>query len=348
MGQFDLRSLVLFHTFGKVKQRQMPYFLRTITLCIFFIIVDFCTACTSQNDENERHTEPVKDSILLMVLGVSQDAGYPQIGCEKKCCVAFYEGRETKKHVTSLALMDGKTGEYWLLEATPDIAAQLHKVQEQRPTRSFQMPSGIFLTHAHMGHYSGLVHFGKEAFGAKSVKVYGMPRMNTFLRDNGPWSQLITMRNIELITLKDDSTIRFNNGLSIQPIRVPHRDEYSETVGFRISTDHKKVLFIPDIDKWERWDHSILNEIRSVDLALLDGTFFDIGELPGRDMKEIPHPFVSESMKLFQALPDSVRAKIMFIHFNHTNPLLLFKSPEKDSVRAKGFRIAEEGMKIVL
>ena len=113
-------------------------------------------------------------------------------------------------------------------------------------------------------------------------------------------------------------------------------------------TDQKKVLFIPDIDKWERWDHSILNEIRSVDLALLDGTFFDIGELPGRDMKEIPHPFVSESMMLFQALPDSVRAKIMFIHFNHTNPLLRSKSPEKDAVRAKGFRIAEEGMKIAL
>ena len=326
----------------------MLFYLRYLTYCIFFMILDLCTACISHKDENVGIIQSRNDNIFLLVLGVSQDAGYPQIGCEKKCCVAFHEGRELKKHITSLALLDSETGEYWLLEATPDIAAQLHKVQEQRLARSFQMPSGIFLTHAHMGHYSGLMHLGKEAFGAKSVKVYGMPRMNTFLRDNGPWSQLITTQNIELITLKDDSTIRFNNGLSIQPIRVPHRDEYSETVGFRIMTDQKKVLFIPDIDKWERWDHSILNEIRSVDLALLDGTFFDIGELPGRDMKEIPHPFVSESMMLFQALPDSVRSKIMFIHFNHTNPLLRFKSPEKDAVRAKGFRIAEEGMKIAL
>lgn len=326
----------------------MPHLLRFITHCVVFIIVDLCIACTSQIDENERDVETEKAGIFLLVLGVCQDAGYPQLGCEKKCCVAFHEGRETKKHVTSLALFNAKTGEYWLLEATPDIAAQLHKVQELRPERPFQMPSGIFLTHAHIGHYSGLMQLGKEAFGANSVKVYGMPRMNAFLRDNGPWSQLVATRNIALITLNDDSTIHLPNGLSVQTMRVPHRDEFSETVGFRIITDQKKILFIPDIDKWEKWDHSILNEIRNVDLALLDGTFFDIGELPGRDMNEIPHPFVSESMTLFQALPDSVKEKIMFIHFNHTNPLLRSMSPEKDSVRAKGFRVAEEGMKIAL
>lgn len=149
-----------------------------------------------------------------------------------------------------------------------------------------------------------------------------MPRLDTFLRNNGPWSQLVDLQNIVLQTLQSDSSIQLSEQLRVTPLEVPHRDEYSETVGYQISGSEKSVLFIPDIDKWEQWEHSIATEIAKVDYAFLDATFFSDGELPGRDMSKIPHPFVSETMNLLADLPLSQRQKVHFIHFNHTNPLL--------------------------
>ena len=49
-----------------------------------------------------------------------------------------------------------------------------------------------------MGHYSGLLFLGKEALGGQSVPVFALPRMRQFLRNNGPWEQLISEKNIAL------------------------------------------------------------------------------------------------------------------------------------------------------
>ncbi len=58
--------------------------------------------------------------------------------------------------------------------------------------------------------------------------------------------------------------------------------------------------------------------------------------------------FVQESMQLFDALPAKEKEKIMFIHFNHTNPLLKEQSEEARLVKSKGFRIAEVNLRIGL
>jgi len=281
---------------------------------------------------------------FIVVLGITQDAGYPQMGCEKSCCKSFWEGREKKKLVTCLALVDRTTDQYWLLEATPDIREQLKKTQSYIKMVPDYSPDGIFLTHAHIGHYTGLMEFGKEAMGSSGIPVWVMPRMDSFLRNNGPWSQLVQMNNIALHKLNTDTEVNLNSSIHLQPVRVPHRDEYSETIGFIISGKKKKILFIPDIDKWEKWDKDIENEIGQVDKAILDATFYNKDELPGRDINQVPHPFVEESMTLFSSLTPEAKSKIIFIHFNHTNPLLKQKSVEKENVIRKGFNIAEEKM----
>jgi pyrroloquinoline quinone biosynthesis protein B len=303
-------------------------------------------SCDSKGSDATIKERQLPDRFIV-VLGVTQDAGYPQIGCEKECCSAFWQGKEEKKYVTCLALVDRKANQYWLFEATPDITHQLHTLQSYLASPDYS-PDGIFITHAHIGHYSGLMQLGREAMGANAVPVWAMPRLDSFLRNNGPWSQLVSLNNIRLQNLHADSTIHLNASLNITPVLVPHRDEFSETVGFIIESDKKKVLFIPDIDKWEKWSRNIANEISKMDIALLDGTFYKNGELPGRDMSEVPHPFVEESLQRFAALPATERAKIWFIHFNHTNPLLKKISAEKDKVKAAGFGVTEEGMVIEL
>ena len=310
-----------------------------------FLIVSVLITAMGCKDEKQFPAEAVKKSLpekFIVVLGVAQDAGYPQGGCEKDCCKVYWDGKEEKKLVTCLALVDRTASQYWLFEATPDIAQQLKNVQSYITNAPDYSPDGIYITHAHIGHYTGLMQLGREAMGTKNIPVYAMPRLDSFLQSNGPWSQLVQLNNIKLQPLQADSTIQLNASFKVTPVKVPHRDEYSETVGFVIETDKKKVLFIPDIDKWEKWGRDIVAEIGKVDIALLDGTFYKNGELPGRDMSEVPHPFVEESMQKFSSLTSAEKSKIVFIHFNHTNPLLKKQSAEKERVKRDGFGVAEE------
>ena len=175
-----------------------------------------------------------------------------------------------------------------------------------------------------------------------------MPRMHDFLSTNGPWDQLVRYRNISLKPLADDETVVLATHLSVTPFLVPHRDEYSETVGYRIAGPDRTAVFIPDIDKWDRWQTDIRDVVRSVDYALVDAAFFADGELPGRDMSRIPHPFVSESMALLDDLSAEEKSRVIFIHRNHSNPLLNADSPEHAIVRERGFRVAFEGMRLAL
>jgi pyrroloquinoline quinone biosynthesis protein B len=283
-------------------------------------------------------TEP-----YLYVLGIAQDAGYPQAGCEKECCQRVYENPENERYTVSLALVDPISNENWVFDATPNFKEQLKMLSDQLK-KPGNLPNGIFLTHAHMGHYTGLMHLGREVMGAKEVSVFAMPKMKLYLENNGPWSQLVDLNNISLKEIKHDSAQILNERISVTPLLVPHRDEYSETVGFLINVNSKKVLFIPDIDKWSKWDKDIISYIKQVDIALLDATFFKDGEIKGRAMSEIPHPFVEESIDLFKDLSESDKGKVHFIHFNHTNPLLIDGSAAQKTVLNNGFKIAKQGV----
>ena len=282
----------------------------------------------------------VNSKYSLKILGVVQDGGLPHLGSNRLCC----ENIEQKRHVTSIMLINNENNESYLFDASPDINEQLNFMGD----RIKKDLKGVFLTHAHIGHYTGLMYFGREALNSKSINVYAMPRMKKFLEKNGPWSQLVSLQNILITELKNNSKLSIDQNVIIQPIEVPHRAEFSETVGYKIYGPNKTALFIPDIDKWYLWEKSIIDEIKQVDYALIDATFYDSKEVSYRDLSEIPHPFVVESMELFDLIEDEEKNKIFFIHLNHTNPLLDKDSDQYKFVKGKGYNIAEEGMKLKL
>ncbi len=283
------------------------------------------------------------DEVFILVTGTVQDAGYPQIGCQKACCEAYWKGDRKKEFVSSIAVIDPNEQEYWLFDCGPDIVPQLQMVNNYLHSDRFLYPSGIFLTHAHIGHYTGLMYLGKEAMDAKEIPVFVMPRMKTFLESSGPWDQLVTRKNIALIDMEAESPVKISERLEVIALKVPHRDEYSETVGFKIIGKSASALFIPDIDKWDLWDKDILREIKQTDYAFLDGTFYSESEIPGRDMNEIPHPFILESVSMFSDLDSEVKKTVQFIHFNHTNPILDPGSIESAGLEELGFGIARQG-----
>lgn len=277
----------------------------------------------------------------IVVLGIAQDGGYPQIGCENECKTAW-DDPSKERFVVSMAIVDEEAGKWWLVEATPDLPDQLEYFRVQTDGKFPYLPEGVFLTHAHMGHYTGLLHFGREVLGADRIPVYVLPRFADFLRENGPWDQLVALENIVINELRPEHELSLSDDVSIKTHVVPHRDEYSETAGFSIRTGEIRSLFIPDIDKWSKWDKSIIKEVSAVDRAFLDGSFFENGELPNRDMSQIPHPFVAETMDLFKQEVDSIRSKVYFIHFNHTNPLL-WDQTTLLKVLDGGFNVATQG-----
>ena len=190
------------------------------------------------------------------------------------------------------------------------------------------------------------MHLGREVIGAKSVPVYAMPKMNKYLKQNAPWSQLVSLKNILIKKLNDEKTVKLNKRISLTPFLVPHRDEFSETVGFKIEGPNKSIIFIPDIDKWDKFDKDILKIVSTNDVALLDGSFYQNGEIPGRDISEIPHPFIIETIDLMKSISDL--SDIFFIHMNHTNPALIQDSNAKKNILDSGFKIAEFGQMISL
>lgn len=290
--------------------------------------------------------------VEFVILGIGQDGGAPQIDQQND---PGWESADLRLLAASGALLDHRSGKRFLFEATPDIREQLHALNAAIGATDNSDPlglSGVFLTHAHIGHYAGLIFAGHESAGSKNLNVFAMPRMMDFLKTNGPWDQLVRYSNIVLEPLRDNDKTPVGESLFVTPHLVPHRDEYSETVGFVIQGPSKSVLFLPDIDDWDRWEKEygirIEDIIAEVDFAYLDATFFDDNELPGRDMSEIPHPRLFDSMRRFSGLAATEQRKIRFFHINHTNHVRYDDSKERQLVQEMGFSLARQNERVCL
>ena len=264
-----------------------------------------------------------------------------------------WQDKSLQLWAASAALIDHRSGERYLFEATPDMREQLNFLDTLIPNKTGPLGlSGVFLTHAHIGHYAGLIFVGHESAGAKNLQVFAMPRMQTYIETNGPWDQLVRYKNIAITPLANKEPATLGRGISVTPHLVPHRDEYSETAGFVIKGPSKAILFLPDIDDWDRWEAeystSIEDMIAKIDVAYLDATFFDNNELPGRDMTKIPHPRVTDSIKRFSNLARTEQNKVRFFHINHTNKARFEDSPEHQAIIEAGYNVAKRGERTCL
>jgi len=115
-------------------------------------------------------------------------------------------------------------------------------------------------------------------------------------------------------------------------------------VAYLIRGPGRTILWLPDIDRWDRWDRRLADFLAHPDLiAFVDGTFFSADEIPGRSIADIPHPLVPDTMESLAGV--SARGRVFFVHLNHTNRLLW----DADAVRAieeKGFAVAREGQTV--
>ena len=274
----------------------------------------------------------------LVVLGVAQDGGHPQAGCPRSCCAGAFADPAAGHLGSAVGLRDG--GDAWLFDASPDLGRQAWRLGGAL--------RGVFLTHAHVGHYAGVLQLGKEAWAAHRMPLYAMPAMEAFIRANQPFASVISDGHAEVRPLAAGVPVQLSPRLTVTPWAVPHRGPWSETIALHVQGPRASALYLPDIDAWEPWAHDLATVVASVDALFIDGTFYSADELPGRDLATIPHPTVRSTMDRLAGLSDALRARVRFIHLNHSNPLLDPRSEASAEVGRRGSRVAREGDQVGL
>jgi pyrroloquinoline quinone biosynthesis protein B len=273
----------------------------------------------------------------VIVLGIAQDGGRPQAGCRRQCCAAG----QPERHPACLAIVDPRAGHRWLIDATPALPAQLRMLDETTGITE-RVIDGVFLTHAHIGHYTGLIHLGREAMAVEHVPVWCGDRLRQMIAAHDPWRRLIEHGHV---TVHPDDTVHLADDITVRALPVPHRDEISDTVGYMISGPTRSVLWLPDIDSWEAWDQvgtHLEDILDTVDIAWIDATFWDDDELE-RDMSLIPHPRARATLERLSSSRPDLLDRVRFVHLNHTNPLLDPMSSQTHTTEAAGARVSAQG-----
>jgi pyrroloquinoline quinone biosynthesis protein B len=285
--------------------------------------------------------EPAAGSPYAVVLGIAQDGGVPHAGCRQELCVRARRDPSARRDVASLGIVDPAAGKRFLIDATPDFGAQIERLGGR--------PDGILLTHAHIGHYLGLAQLGREVMGTRRLPVYATPSMAGFLRANLPWSRLVKLENIAIQEIAPGRELALTPSIRVTPLRVPHRDEDSDTMAYLVRGPKRAVLWLPDIDRWEKWDRRLADVLadRSI-TAFLDGTFYSADEIPGRSIEDIPHPLVPDTLRLLMDAGADVKGRLYFTHLNHTNRLLLEDARASAELARSGAAVASEGQVVEL
>tara|TARA_B100000614_G_scaffold259021_1_gene282664 strand:+ start:605 stop:1453 length:849 start_codon:yes stop_codon:yes gene_type:complete len=279
----------------------------------------------------------------VTLLGIAQDGGRPQPLCAKPCCANVGLGERAFPTSLGVKFEDSSTH---LFDATRNLGEQLEIWQEN-------LPSHVWLTHAHFGHVDGLGLFGRETIGAKGIILHVSQQMQKLIQSTPQWAIMLEQGVFTLDVFSTGEAIDCGSE-SIIPLLIPHRDELSDMHAFVVRGRNKSMLYLPDHDSWEQtlsmYGCKLIREWFEkfdIDTALVDGTFWSQHELSGRLQDEVPHPPVSQTIAhLGSRLPTD--AEVFFIHLNHTNPLYDRTSSAYGTVESMGWKIGEQGMRIIL
>lgn len=224
---------------------------------------------------------------------------------------------------------DEGRGVNYLFDVSPDIR---HHIGDE-------FIDGIFLSHAHLGHVTGLLYFGKEAANTEEVPVHCSGTVAEFLAETSPYRLLIDRNNIDV---REFSAGKAQNvmGITVTPVNVENKGYVpTDTYGFVIRTQDTTLFYVSDMDEWTE---DAVARVRDADIAIIDGCFWSREEI--ERYENVPHPPIRESMERLE----DIDTDIYFTHMNHTNPVLDPESDERQQVEENGFTVAEDGMEIEL
>ena len=280
-------------------------------------------------------------AVEAVILGIAQDGGVPHLGCRQELCVRARRDPSTRRLVASLGLVDHAAGRRFVIDATPDFAAQVDRLGG--------LPDAILLTHAHIGHYLGLAQLGREVLGAKRMPVYCTASMARFLRENRPWKRLVELENIEIHEVAAGNGVPADLFLASDrnPGSTPRRgfrhrrlSHLGAEPGASLAARHRQVGKVGPLRSPTSFRETAASRVRRRNLFLGRR---DPGPV---DRRHPPSPGARDGGSLRRGAPDAP-SRAIFVHLNHTNRLL-WDAAARRNLERKGFGIAREGERFPL
>jgi len=286
--------------------------------------------------------------VNVTILGTAQDAGIPQAGCSCKRCLNAHNHPNLRKYPVAIGII-GIDGSKHLIEITKNLSEQLKIWGDEEKGNIVYTPDTVTVTHLHLGHIEGIGQFGKPVMNLEDLPIYVSEKNKLVLEERNDIQLMIKEGNIKLISQKYNQEFqpRIGCGFKLELIPIPHRSELGDTAAILIKGKKKNLLFMPDQDSWkDTLDTFSMNNIRElltywkVDIAWIDGTFWNLKELPGRNLSEIPHPTIEESIQRL-GMKNKNDFEISFIHLNHSNPANEINSKERKMIESFGWGICQ-------
>ncbi len=283
----------------------------------------------------------------IRILGTAAGGGSPQWNCGCRECEA---ARATGRSRTQDGLAISGDGSAWyLVNASPDLRAQLLATPELRPpagTRDTPV-RGVLFTSAELDHTLGLLGLREAA----ELDVYATTWVHEALTTAFPlYTVLSGYTRVHRHDVRDGEPVELAGGLRVTAtVLSAKRPRYANVASgeavcaYRFDAGGRSFVYAPGL---AAWSPEFEEAIGGADLVALDGTFFTEDEMgPARPASGMGHLAVREQLTLVQARP---RTRFLFTHLNNTNPLLRPDAPELAEVTAAGAAVAADGQLLEL
>lgn len=289
------------------------------------------------------------------MLGSAAGGGFPQWNCVCAGCRAARDdsGRARRRSESALAIRADE-GPWYLVNASPDVRHQLERLPfAGAASRTRRAPfEGVVLTDAELDHVLGLLTL-REA--DEPLRLFGSPAVREALSRSLPVLPLLgRWCGISWTDLDPGRPTELDGGLRIEPFPagsgapryVRGSLDGTPVLGLTFVADGGSLTYTPGL---ERLDREVIERLRSSDCALVDGTcWYDddleragAGARRARDMGHVPLAGPEGSLGTLAALS---RTRVVLVHVNNTNPVLLEDSPERRQLDAAGVEVAEDGL----
>jgi pyrroloquinoline quinone biosynthesis protein B len=304
--------------------------------------------------------------LSAFILGAAAGGGFPQWNCNCDVCKLAWAGDPRVKPRTqaSIAVAAGSDGPadsvppFVLVNATPDLRQQIIATPALRPRGLRTSPiAAVVLTGGEIDQTAGLLTLRERgAFG-----LYATPKTLQTLASNSMFSALAA-DVVPRKAVSPGAAFGLPGGIDGEMFVVPGKmplylegdnpeleAETDANVGIELRANGARLVYIPGAAKLTP---AIAERLADADVVFFDGTLFSDDEMivakagvkTGRRMGHMP---VSGPDGTLKALAGLARRRIL-IHINNTNPILIDGSPQRRTVEAAGFEVAEDGMRIEL
>jgi pyrroloquinoline quinone biosynthesis protein B len=294
--------------------------------------------------------------VWLRVLGSAAGGGSPQWNCGCPVCAAVRARPGLTRTQSSVAVSVDRR-RWFLINASPDVRTQIEAFPGLHPHAGDRTTpvAAVLLTDAELDHTLGLLLLRE----ARALCVYATPAVHKTLSDgSGMLRTLERYCAVEWRAVVPDADVSLADGLSCRAFDVPTTKQarfdlgvdHGRVVGYRLTDERSggTLVYLPGM---QAMTPALRAVIEGCDCLLIDGTCWRDDELirlglAHKTSREMGHLPINGPDGTLAQLPSLGVGRVIFVHMNNTNPILLADTPERRIVKDSGMEVAMDGLEV--